>query len=495
MKTQSRFRTSIVVAAMLCVATTLGAEPATRDPILRTVDLDIGQSALVTFSSGAKAAVKLLEVQEHRDSMTSAIHDAKVKVEVDGKTAWITCANYNLPVTLGPVQIDCTVTRGYYANCRSDAWGLEKDARLRLWPAGSPWMEPGTFIYPLRQRWFATLTQMSNEPTYVDGDERADRKKTYYHCDLDFGGCEGMVEVIAATDGVVLSDGKKKPPGYDSIPVRVRYDEVYVLDDRGWTCRYCHLKSIDPAIHPGAKVKMGDRIGILGKEGTSGGWSHLHFGVASLQPSGKWGAQEAYPFVWEAYLREQKPAIIAVARPHHFVRVGESVTLDAGKSWSATGKIVSYQWTFTDGTTANGPTVARNYKKPGDYSEIVKVTDEAGHVAYDFAIVQVVGNGDPKEVPPLIQPAFAPTANIAPGDLVTFKVRTFRDAGGETWDFGDGSVPVAVRSDGNADEHARDGFAVTQHAFARAGDYIVRVEHANSRGEKAIGHLWVRVGR
>lgn len=67
---------------------------------------------------------------------------------------------------------------------------------------------------------------------------------------------------------------------------------------------------------------MGQKIGILGKEGASGGWSHLHFGIKSRQPSGKWGTQEAYAFAWQAYVKEQKPAVIAVARPHHFIRAG-----------------------------------------------------------------------------------------------------------------------------------------------------------------------------
>jgi murein DD-endopeptidase MepM/ murein hydrolase activator NlpD len=479
---------------MFAFATAFAVEPATRDPILRTVDLNIGQSAEVTFASGAKTTVKLLDLKERRDSMSDAVREAKVQVEINGQTTWLTAANYNLPVNFAGVQIDCTITKGYNSNSNGDAWGLEKDARLRLWPAGSPWIEPGTFVYPLKQRWFATMTQMSNEPTYVDGGDSPDRKKIYYHYDLDFGGCEAMVEVVAATDGLVVSVGKPMLSGYLNTPVKPRYDVVYLLDDRGWYYRYSHLDSIDPAIQLGGRVKMGQRIGMLGKEGASGGWSHLHFGITCRQPSGKWGTQEAYAFAWEAWQREQKPAIIAVARPHHFVRVGEALTLDGTKSWSASGTIASYQWTFTDGGQASGPTVDRKYEKPGSYSEILKVTDEAGHIAYDFAIVQVIGKGDTKEVPPAIHPAFAPTMNIAVGQPVTFKVRTFRDAGGETWDFGDGSGPVTVKSDGNASAHAKDGYGVTQHSFGKAGDYIVKVEHVNARGEKAIGHLWVRIG-
>jgi murein DD-endopeptidase MepM/ murein hydrolase activator NlpD len=464
----------------------------TIEPTLRAVDLTIGESAEVKLADGSTAKVKLLDVQEKRDSMAKAVREAKVKVEVNGAEAWLTSANYNLPLTVGGVQIDCPITRGYNADSGEDSWGLEKDARLRLWPAGSPWINPGTFVYPLKQRWFATSTQFSNEPTYVDGGDKPDRKKIYYHNDLDFGGCEGLTEVVAATDGLVVSVSEKTLPGYSLTPVRPRYDVVYLLDERGWYYRYSHLHTIDPAIQMGSRVKMGQRIGILGKEGASGGWTHLHFGIKSRQPSGKWGTQEAYAFAWEAYQRENKPAIIAVARPHHFIRAGETITLDASKSWTSSGTIKSHDWTFTDGKTASGAKIERTYSKPGAYSEILKVTNDAGNVSYDFAIVQVIGS-DEKNLPPTIHPTFWPTTGLKPGTEITFKVRTFRTTGGETWDFGDGTPKVSVKSDGNAKALAKDGYAITRHAFAKAGDYLVSAEHTNERGERAVGHLWVRV--
>jgi len=123
----------------------------------------------------------------------------------------------------------------------------------------------------------------------------------------------------------------------------------------------------------------------------------------------------------------------------------------------------------------------------------LKITDDAGHVSYDFAIVQVIGD-DLVNLPPTIHPTFYPTTNLKPGTDITFKVRTFRTTGGETWDLGDGTPQVTVKSDGNAKALAKDGYAITQHAFAKPGDYIVAVEHTNERVERAVGHLWVRVG-
>ena len=96
---------------------------------------------------------------------------------------------------------------------------------------------------------------------------------------------------------------------------------------------------------------MGQKIGVLGKEGSSGGWSHLHFDIKSKQPSGKWGIQEGYAFLWEAYQREHRPQIIAVARPHHLIWAGEKVVLDGSRSWSSGGQDRS----LTSGRSPTGP--------------------------------------------------------------------------------------------------------------------------------------------
>lgn len=475
------------------VATAEPPEP-TQDTLLRVVDLDRGESMLVELADGSKTQVKLIDVEETRDPIRDAVRRARVTVEVNGKSTTLEAGNYQLPVTFAGVQIDCSITKGYYSNTNNDSWGLDKAARLRLWPAGSPWIEPGTFVYPVKQRWFASGTQFSNEPTFVDGGEMPGGKKIYYHNDLDFGGCEAMVEVVAAVDARVVSAAGNTLPGFEGTPARPRYDVVYLLDDRGWYYRNSHLHTID--VQVGDRVKMGQRIGLLGKEGGSGGWSHLHFGIVSRQPSGKWGTQEAYAFAWEAYLREQKPAVVAVARPHHLIFTGDTVTLDASKSWAADGKLFRCDWTFTDGATATGATVQRTYPSPGTYSEILKVTDVSGHVGYDFADVQVINRADPDQVPPTIQAAYAPSLNLKSGQVATFKVRTFRTTHGEErWNFGDGSPVVTVKSDGAVDKLAKDGFAVTEHRFAKPGNYIVRVERSNERGENAITHLWVPVER
>src|SRR6185436_16971110 len=171
--------TFVVLAAVNLPAA--DSRPALRS-LLRSVDLDLNELQEVELSDGSKAKVRLLRLDETRDPMRDAVRQALVKVEVNGQSLVLTSATYHLPVAFAGLQVDCPITKGYTGNSsEGNAWGLLKDARLRLWPGASPWIEPGTFVYPLKQRWFASHTQMANEPTFVDGGEVPANKKIYYH--------------------------------------------------------------------------------------------------------------------------------------------------------------------------------------------------------------------------------------------------------------------------------------------------------------------------
>lgn len=489
---------ALSLVALLGLANLSIAEPArpALAPLVRTADLNVGESQEIQLHDGKKAVVKLIDLKETRDDLRNAVRIAEVTVEVNGRKATLVSGNYRLPVTVAGVRIDCPVTKGFREGTSTgNVWGLDKDARLRVWPEGSPLMNPGTFRYPAKQRWFASGTQMANEPVHVDGGEVPANKRIYYHYGLDIGGAEGLVEVVAATDGEVVSSGKEAIADFAATPVQPRYDVVYLRDARGWYYRYSHLHTIDPAIKVGATVKMGQRVGMLGKEGGSGGWSHLHFDITAKQPSGKWGIVEGYAFLLEAYLEEHKPQLLAVARPHQLAKVGDKVVLDASRSWAADAGKKKFDWTFTDGKSATGERVERSYDKPGVYSEVLKFTDASGRVDYDFAVVNVLDKDHPDRLPPSIHAAYSPTFGLKAGDNITFFVRTFRTVEGkETWDFGDGSPKVEVRSDGNIVPLAKDGYARTVHRYEKAGHYLVRVERTNGRGETAVARLHVRVG-
>ncbi len=482
-----------------------GAEeqPALK-PIVRVVDLNIGESTTVTLNNGEQVKVKLLYLKESRDPIRQAIRSAIVAVQVDNESIALESGMYNLPKKIGRVQIDCSITKGYNSNGTPGFWGLDKDARLRLWPADSPLLRPGSLIYPVDQKWFATRTWFDNEP--VAGGTKI-LPKIYYHSGLDIGGSERQVKVFAATDAVVVSSGEDVLPEYlleggatakygqGKSPVAPRSDVVYLKDNRGWYYRYSHLHKINEAIRPGRLIDQGTEIGLLGKKGASGGWSHLHFEIKSRQPSGKWGTQAGYAFLWEAYRNQYQPRLIANTRRKSFLMAGEDATLDGSKSWSATDSINSYLWTFSDGTTASGPRVTRTYEQPGVFSEILKVTNETGNVDYDFAEVHVLDPKQPDQYSPRIHAAYWPTLANRVNEPITFKVRSFGNQdGNEVWDFGDGSSPIRVKSDGNLDPQAKDGYAITYHSYEQPGDYIVTVKRTRNDGVTATARLHVQVG-
>lgn len=480
----------LVNASPSAVAQAITAERI--EPLVRVMDLNVGEESQVILSDGKTVTVRLLALNETRDPIRNAVRVAEVKVEINGQTASIQSGMYNLPLTVAGVQIDCPVTSGYNTNGTPEFWGLDKAARLRIWPAGSPLVRPGTFRYPVKQKWFASATWFDNEP--VDGGAKI-LPKIYYHSGLDIGGAEGMVNVVAATDGLVVSSGLQIHEDHKTdTPVNPRYDVVYILDARGWYYRYSHLQSIDDSIVPGRVLKQGDPIGVLGKEGASGGWSHLHFEIVSRQPSGKWGTQAGYAFIRECWVREHAPPLLACARSRHLIMPGNTVTLDGSRSWSASGEISHSEWTFTDGSTATGLRVSRTYSRPGRYSEVLKITDSDGNVDYDFAIVQVLDPTRPDQYVPSLHAAYAPSMLIYPGDEITFKVRAFNARGGqEIWDFGDGSSPVTTTSDGNLVPLNKDGYAVTTHRYQQPGQYLVKVQRTADDGTPAFEHLHVTV--
>ncbi len=476
-------------------------EPSKRESLRTVIDINIGETQTMKLGNFS-VTLTVISVKENRDNIRNAIRSVEIALKVNDQLVILNSGNYNLPVEVGDIKIDCPVTIGYNFNStRANAWGLKKDVRLRLWPVHSPFITPGTFVYPVEQRWFASSTQMSNEPVYVDGGEIPANRDIYYHYGLDFGGAEGMVDVLAVSNAIVVSVTGLVLEGHEQdTPVNPRYDVIYLLDERGWYYRYSHLKSIETPVRLGQQVKAGQKIGEIGKEGGSGGWTHLHFDITARQPSGEWGIEEGYVYLWQAYRDEHNPSLMACARPHHLVNIGEKVTLDGSKSINLKDGPLRYQWDFSDGTTGTGKKQERTYSTPGTYSEILKIINTSGDIDYDFSIVNVTDPDHPEKLPPTLHTAYYPTFDIRAGDPVTFKARTFRDSpGNETWDFGDGSPTEETRSrpanigDDQHIAHAEDGYAEIIHRFAKPGHYIVKTERTGENGYKAMTHLYVIV--
>lgn len=483
------------ILLLFCLVSFAGVEAVELhpiDPLLRVVDLDVGESAAVELHDGSKVNVKLVSLEEVRDRIRLAVRRADLVLEINGKRVELDAGPYRLPITAAGVQVDCTVTGGMNSNGDPEFWGLEKDARVRFWPAGSPWIEPGTFIYPVKQDWFAARTWFDNEA--VDGGKTI-LKKIYYHAGLDIGATEGLAEVIAATDALVVQSGMNVLEGHqEDTPTSPRDDVVYLLDGRGWYYRYSHFNKIASEIQPGRIVRQGDFLGLVGKEGASGGWSHLHFEAKSRQPSGKWGTQAGFAFLHQAYVEEFGMKLYANARPSHFIVAGEEAELDGSRSWSATDTIKSYEWTLYDGSKRQGAKTKVTYPTPGRWCETLKVTDAEGRVDYDFAQVMVLDPQDLEHYSPSVNLNFHPTRNVKVGDEITFNARGFGMVGGEElWDFGDGSPPQKTKSPEEAKPLAASGYAQITHRYAKPGTYLVSVSRTHDNGMTAIAKLAVTV--
>ena len=81
------------------------SEKPAMDPLVRVVDLRVGQAATVELCDGTKADVKLLDLDERRDSLRNAVRQAVVTVEVNGRKVELTSATYRPPC--GKTSLGC----------------------------------------------------------------------------------------------------------------------------------------------------------------------------------------------------------------------------------------------------------------------------------------------------------------------------------------------------------------------------------------------------
>jgi len=88
------------------------------------------------------------------------------------------------------------------------------------------------------------------------------------HTGQDLTSLPGPGPVVAAAAGTVASAGTH--PAYGNL--------VTLRHPRGVVTRYAHLARIHPAIHTGARVRIGQQLGVEGSTGASTG-PHLHFQV------------------------------------------------------------------------------------------------------------------------------------------------------------------------------------------------------------------------
>lgn len=143
----------------------------------------------------------------------------------------------------------------------------------------------------------------------------------------------------------------------------------------------------------------------------------------------------------------------------------EPVTFDASSSRDD-GTIVSYAWTWGDGSTGSGRIAFHSYPAAGSYVVVLTVTDDTGKTNSASHTVRVIGG-------PTASFSFSP-ATPKVGDAVTFDASGTTDPDGNIasyrWDFGDGTPALTTTA------------PTTTHAYAAYGTYRVTLRVTDSDG-------------
>jgi PKD repeat protein len=118
------------------------------------------------------------------------------------------------------------------------------------------------------------------------------------------------------------------------------------------------------------------------------------------------------------------------------------VIFDASLSKPTNGaSIVSYEWDFGDGKSANGKIVNNTYLYGGKYTTTLKITDNQGYIASTTKIISVFHK-------PIALFSFSPEQGVTPLE-VTFDASGSSDLDGQivlySWDFGDGNFKEGKR--------------------------------------------------
>jgi PKD repeat protein len=146
----------------------------------------------------------------------------------------------------------------------------------------------------------------------------------------------------------------------------------------------------------------------------------------------------------------------------------ETIYFNASGSTDEDGTIVSFQWNFGDGTTADGETVTHQYGSSGSYTVILEVTDDDGNTGNTSQTVTIGANENP-----VASFIFSPTSPAVDQD-VHFDASDSNDPDGTIvayeWDFGDGTTGTGL---------------TVIHRYSTQGSYTVYLRVTDNSGNTA----------
>jgi hypothetical protein len=355
-----------------------------------------------------------------------------------------------MPTEIAGLRIQADTTTAWLA--------MPKRVQLSLWDAADPIVDTNLFGFPLPDyRLFSHGMQAYNESVHLghrDGDPAGQRFPHNYGVDL--AGYEGQQKVVSSITGVVVQADPRE-------------GDLSIQDDRGLILYYGHLDSILAGITNGAPVQRGQWVGMLGRRGGSGNFSHLHVGIflseADRAADRLSRNLNLYPWLVAAYQATAAPGPHAVAGPHQTVLTGDRVQFDGRNSLFTQTGIASFRWEFHDGTTVNGPVAEKVYKQPGCYMAALWIKDRQGAVDVDFCRIRVFTRSAPEKIVPTFFVTYTPAAEVAVNDSVNFRI----------WPQGTSIEPIQIDfGDGTRIRDYRP-FSALHHKFTTPGIHIATV--------------------
>jgi len=163
---------------------------------------------------------------------------------------------------------------------------------------------------------------------------------------------------------------------------------------------------------------------------------------------------------------------------------GESplaVSFNASSSHDSDGTIVTYQWTFGDGSNGTGVTASHIYTTTSNhtYSVTLTITDDGGGQAIATHVVSVTPL--PPNSPPVASFTVTPSSGVAPLN-VSFNASTSSDSDGSIvsyeWSFGDGGSDAGV---------------TTSHTYQNAGTYTAVLRVTDNDGSTDTASRFITV--
>ncbi len=166
-------------------------------------------------------------------------------------------------------------------------------------------------------------------------------------------------------------------------------------------------------------------------------------------------------------IKSNKPPVADLSAGELYIGfVNEEIDFDATLSYDYDGYIAEWGWNFGDGTTALGENIIHNFSSPGDYTIILKVTDNKGATNTDVTTAVIIQANHPPSEPNVSGPIegfvnieylFSIVSTDEDNDEIKYTV-----------DWGDGNIDDSIFL------KSGDLFNIS-HKWIEPGDYIINV--------------------